>query len=210
MFDWFRKLVGLYDYTRVEELHLLEGELEVLKAVRDVFVQRAMGKNITSCGIRWRDYESDKEGITFYGISVSKRLADVHDGKFGMTIVFEKQKYEKPVVYLFKSEAVAPYNSSDSWGSPLKPVYDHEDFIVGYYGRREVSNEEELFNQKVYERFVKPSSDFTNAIWFYYCTLVDELEQWQREEKRKEEGKRLLKRLERKMEIVEEMKNVSR
>lgn len=42
MFDWFRKLVGLYDYTRVEELHLKEGELEVLKAVRDVFVQRAM------------------------------------------------------------------------------------------------------------------------------------------------------------------------
>lgn len=62
----------------------------------------------------------------------------------------------------------------------------------------------------MYERFVKPSSDFTNAIWFYYCTLVDELEQWQKEEKRKEEGKRLLKRLERKMEIVEEMKNVSR
>lgn len=44
MFDWFRKLVGLYDYTRVEELRLKEGELEVLKAVRDVFVQRAMGK----------------------------------------------------------------------------------------------------------------------------------------------------------------------
>lgn len=44
MFDWFMKLVGLCDYTRVEELHLKEGELEVLKAVRDVFVQRAMGK----------------------------------------------------------------------------------------------------------------------------------------------------------------------
>lgn len=210
MFDWFMKLVGLYDYTRVEELHLKEGELEVLKAVRDVFVQRAMGKNITSCGIRWRDYESGKEGITFYGISVSKRLTDVQDGKFGMTIVFEKQKYENPVVYLFKSEAVTPYSSTDRWGSPLKPVYDRDDSIVGYGGRREVSNEEVLFNQRVYERFVKPSSDFTRAIWFYYCTLVDELEQWQKEEKRREEGKRLLKRLERKMEIVEEMKNVSR
>lgn len=210
MFDWFMKLVGLYDYTRVERLKLKEGELEVLKAVRDVFVQRALGTNVASCGLHWHDYESGKEGINFYGISVSKRLTDVHDGKFGMTIVFEKQKNENPVVYLFKSEAVAPYSSTDRWGSPLKPVYGHEDFIVGYGGRREVSNEEELFNQRVYERFVKPSPDFTHAIWFYYCTLVGELEEWQREEKRSEEGKRLLKRLERKMEIIGEMKNVSR